>query len=119
MTEFSATNQPGHDRSEAAKEAWTFKRTMRKVLSQEEVTVGVNDRVPLHERIVRAHIGKALDGDVPAIKEFYERVDGKVTDRHELSGPDGKPIQTEVVTNELDLARRVAALLEGAADKPL
>jgi hypothetical protein len=30
------------------------------------------------DAIVRAHIKKALEGDIPAIKEIYDRVDGKV-----------------------------------------
>jgi hypothetical protein len=30
------------------------------------------------DAIVRAHIKKALEGDIPAIKELYDRVDGKV-----------------------------------------
>lgn len=30
------------------------------------------------DKIVRAHIEKAMEGDMPAIKEIYDRVDGKV-----------------------------------------
>ena len=29
------------------------------------------------DKIVRAHITKALEGDMPAIKEIYDRIDGK------------------------------------------
>ena len=30
------------------------------------------------DAIVRAHMAKALEGDIPAIKEIYDRIDGKV-----------------------------------------
>lgn len=44
-------------------------------------------------------------GDVPAIKEIADRLDGKVTQG--ISGPDGGPIQTVDLTNlsEDDLSR--------------
>jgi hypothetical protein len=108
MPEFSSTNQPT---SEAKKRGWTFRQTMERILSQDEPKLGVNDRVPLHERIVRAHVAKALEGDMPAVKELYDRVDGKVTDKTELSGPDGAAIKIENVS-DLDVARRLAFILE-------
>lgn len=111
MPEFSSTNQPS---TEAKKRGWTFRQTMERVLAQENPALGVNDRVPLHERIVRAHISKALDGDMPAVKELYDRVDGKVSDKHELSGPEGKPIE---VKSDLETARAIAfALAKGARE---
>ena len=30
------------------------------------------------DKIAAAHVSKCIDGDVPAIKEFYDRIDGKV-----------------------------------------
>lgn len=84
MTEFSSDNQPEHDKSEAAKRGWDFKRTFERVLAGE--AVGSNKRVPLYERIVRAHVKKALTGDIPALKELYERIDGKSEQPVKLSG---------------------------------
>ena len=115
MPEFSATNQPT---TEAKRRGWTFKQTMERVLSQDEPKLGTNDRVPLHERIVRAHVAKALDGDMPAVKELYDRVDGKVTDKTELSGPNGGPIETKDISDPgvlRDIGRRLAFLLTSAS----
>lgn len=105
MPEFSSTNQPT---TEAKKRGWTFRQTMERVLAQDEPALGVNDKVPLHERIVRAHVAKALEGDMPAVKELYDRVDGKVTDKTEISGPDGGPIETK---SDLEIARAIAFAL--------
>jgi Family of unknown function (DUF5681) len=41
------------------------------------------------DAIYRAHIKKALDGDVPAIKEIYDRIDGKVPQA--VIGDDDEP----------------------------
>lgn len=109
MPDFSSTNQPT---SEAKRRGWTFKQTMERLLSDPETPLGVNDRVPLHERIVRAHLRKALDEDAgdAARRELYDRVDGKVTDKTEITGADGKDLIPPA--SELDVARRLAFLLE-------
>jgi hypothetical protein len=116
MPEFSTTNQPT---SEAKKRGWTFRQTMERILSQDEPKLGVNDRVPLHERIVRAHVAKALEGDMPAVKELYDRVDGKTAQNFELTGKEGGPIETKDLTDPSlvrEAARRLASLLYTGAN---
>lgn len=46
-------------------------------------------------------IERAHNGDVTALKEIGDRVDGKVLQSIEHSGPDGGPIETK---NKLDIA---------------
>lgn len=46
-------------------------------------------------------IQKAEDGDIQAIKELGDRLDGKPSQSLEHSGPDGGPIETK---NKLDVA---------------
>lgn len=43
-------------------------------------------------KLAEALINKASEGDVSALKEIGDRVDGKVTQSIEHSGPDGKEI---------------------------
>ena len=43
-------------------------------------------------RVAEALILKAQDGDISAIKEFADRVDGKSVATTEISGLDGSPI---------------------------
>ncbi len=39
--------------------------------------------------LAEALVDKALTGDVPALKEVADRLDGKAVAQHEVSGPDG------------------------------
>ena len=114
MPEFSSTNQPS---TEAKRRGWTFKQTMERLLSQDDVPLGTNDRVPMHERVVRAHIKRAaVDGDMPAIKELYDRVDGKLTDKVEATGKDGKDLIPDI--GDAELTRRTALVLHLLMAKP-
>src|SRR5262252_10669408 len=43
--------------------------------------------------IARAHIEKAASGDMQAIKDLADRLDGRPAQALEHSGPDGEPIR--------------------------
>lgn len=51
------------------------------------------------ELIVRATLQLAMKGNAAALKEVWERIDGKVlqTEKVQLGGPDGKQVTIEVV----------------------
>ena len=63
-----------------------------------ELAAAGDDMKKLRE-IARTHIEKAAAGDMQAIKELADRLDGKPAQALEHSGPDGEPI-TKVV-NEI------------------
>ena len=63
-----------------------------------ELAAAGEDMKKLRE-IARTHIEKAAAGDMQAIKELADRLDGKPAQALEHSGPDGEPI-TKVV-NEI------------------
>src|SRR5215467_16250448 len=44
-------------------------------------------------QIARAHIEKAASGDMQAIKDLADRLDGRPAQALEHSGPDGEPIR--------------------------
>lgn len=46
-------------------------------------------------RIADALIAKAAEGDVPAIKEVADRIDGKVAQA--LTGDDGEPLTIQII----------------------
>jgi len=46
--------------------------------------------------IVDAMIDKAADGDLPAAKEIFDRLDGKAHQSMELSGDSDNPIVSEI-----------------------
>jgi len=50
------------------------------------------DKTALND-IAERLIAMARDGDLAAIKELGDRLDGKPAQSHELSGPDGGPIR--------------------------
>lgn len=51
--------------------------------------------MPMRDWVGVALIAKAASGDVAAIKELLNRVEGAVTEKMELTGSDGKPIEIE------------------------
>jgi hypothetical protein len=66
-------------------------------------------------RVANALVGKAADGDVAAIKEIFDRVDGKAI--QQISGPEGGPIEIEAPSQrvpDIEFARRIAFLLTKA-----
>jgi len=66
--------------------------------------------------IALALIRKALKGDLRAIAEVADRTEGKATERHEWSGPDGGPIPFELPGTREEVERRIQELL--AKGKP-
>ena len=60
-----------------------------------ELAAAGDDMKKLRE-IARAHIEKAAAGDMQAIKELADRLDGRPAQILEHSGPDSEPI-TEIV----------------------
>jgi len=56
-----------------------------------ELAAAGEDMKKLRE-IARTHIEKAAAGDMQAIKELADRLDGKPAQALEHSGPDGEPI---------------------------
>ena len=58
---------------------------------------------------------KGLKGDVTALKEIGDRLDGKAVQGVELGGPGGGPVETKDVSLT-ELARRILFLLGAAAE---
>jgi hypothetical protein len=64
--------------------------TLRRVLVQDDA---------LRARsIAEALVSKAEDGDVSAIKEVFDRMEGKAIAKTELTGSEGEPIVIQVTT---------------------
>ena len=49
-------------------------------------------------RVIEALLDKAEDGDVSAIKEVFDRSDGKVMQESKISGDSDQPLIIQVVT---------------------
>jgi hypothetical protein len=54
----------------------------------------------------------ALGGDVPAIKEIFDRVDGKVPLRTELTGANGGPVLTQHLEDDRESLEAIVARVE-------
>jgi hypothetical protein len=61
------------------------------------------------DAIVAQLLANAMQGDMPAIKEILERIDGKVKQAHELGGDANNPIE---VNNNINLKPTVDAIQE-------
>lgn len=53
--------------------------------------------VTLLEAAALGQIESAMKGNTNAWKEIQDTLHGKIADKHEHSGPDGAPIQTQIV----------------------
>ena len=63
------------------------------------------------DAITAAAIAKAMTGDIPAFNSLLDSAYGKLTDKQEISGPDGGPIHVTDTDEEI-LARFVAGKLD-------
>jgi hypothetical protein len=57
---------------------------------------GKDKQGTVEDEIALALIGKALKGDVPAVREIYDTLYGKLTDKTELSGDPHAPLRVTV-----------------------
>jgi hypothetical protein len=58
---------------------------------------GKEETLPIEDQITIALIGKALKGDVNAFRELMDSGYGKLTDKTELTGKDGKELQSNII----------------------
>lgn len=80
--------QPGNKNSSRANRLWAD--TIRRALAQ--------DKDPNRlRRLAEALIAKAEDGDLGALKEIGDRLDGKPSQQVELTGEEGGPVQVGYV----------------------
>jgi len=88
---------------------------LRRILSRR--IPAKDPRTAIGEDLVAfALIRKAVKGDLRAIAEIADRTEGKATERHEWSGPDGGPIPFELPGTREEVERRIQELL--AKGKP-
>jgi hypothetical protein len=71
-------------------------------------------------QIARAHIEKAASGDMQAIKELADRLDGRPAQNLDLSDPDSKPRLTKIVHEFVHVTEPPADLsIDDDRDGPL
>jgi len=73
-------------------EPWTWRGLLME--AAEEVAEGSKE--PRKKILARKLVEKAADGDVTALKEFGDRIDGKANQAVELSGKDGGPVEQSI-----------------------
>lgn len=104
-TQFSSTNQPlvrGNRGSAKVLTNLLLKTMSRKrsittsgIDTATGKVVKVKIEVPTKEVLIAALLREAGKGNVVAIKEVFDRIEGRTKQPLELSGRDGLPIQTE------------------------
>lgn len=72
----------------AAKENRWWASTLRRALAQQDGAV--------IRKLADRLIEKAAEGDVAALKEIGDRIDGKAIQALEHSGPDGEPLPNAI-----------------------
>lgn len=82
---------------------------------REELAKKGKSRITNDAAIARKLITMAIAGDKEAIKEIFDRTEGKPVQRTESSGPNGGPIPIEVPGTREEIERRIAELLSKSA----
>lgn len=76
--------QPGNKN---AKRGTMWRDAIRKALAKDKKAL---------DRLANALILKAQEGDMSALKEIGDRLDGKAVQSHEVGGPDGSSIPHKI-----------------------
>lgn len=69
---------------------------------------GAEAKMTVETAVMQALVKKAMEGDVPAIKEAQDTVYGKLTDKQELTGANGEPLAA-IVRTVVDPKKDVAS----------
>jgi hypothetical protein len=94
MAEITDTNPKGSGaplgNKNSSKNNRLFAETIKRIVTQSEGEVV--------RKVAEALILKAQDGDMTAIKEFADRVDGKALQENKLTGDSDEPVVIQIVT---------------------
>jgi hypothetical protein len=94
MSESNKGGQPGNQNAHIGS---LVKGAIRRVLHENEAA-GRESLV----NIVRKLVDKAeLDGDLPATKELFDRIEGKAAQSVAVTGQDGGPVKVEKIVREV------------------
>jgi hypothetical protein len=97
---FTAENQPAERRSRKGvpNRATALRRwlAVKRELAARSNPSGKAAKGTVEDEIALALIGKALKGDVAAVREIYDTVYGKLTDKTELTGSADAPLRVTV-----------------------
>lgn len=93
---------PGAGRPKGSKNRSTIARQFAEVITGGiDVSGNIKADMTAEELMIAALWRKAFDGDINAIKEIQDTLYGKLTDKQELSGPDGGPL-TAIMRKVID-----------------
>jgi len=72
----------------------TLSEELRDFIDQEMRDAEGNGKGITHRQaLARVIVKQALSGKFPFVKEIFDRLEGKVADRTEITGPSGEPIE--------------------------
>src|SRR5258708_2075694 len=96
--QFTSKNQPQQRRSRKGipNRSTKLKKWLRGKVTVPahltHLTGSKSQTVTVEDEIALALIARAVRGNVPAIREILDSIYGKITDNHEIAGPDAQPI---------------------------
>lgn len=86
-------------------------RMLNQVIKVTDPFTGIKEKKKAVEAVSATLLAKAISGDIPAIKELLDRIDGKVT--QPIGGNDGEsdPIKHEIKLTVAEIDDRIASML--------
>lgn len=100
MTEFSSNYQPPHEKkSKGPKTRKIMTDALMVALNREVSGIIGEDGKPTKKLALIADqlVDKATGGDIQAIKEIFDRTEGKAAQALNLSGSEGGPLTVQIV----------------------
>lgn len=77
----------------------TVLREIYETVINGKLVTGEDGKLTVEQAIMNSLVRKAIEGDIPAIKESQDSIYGKLSDKTELSGPNGGAIPTKIEIN--------------------
>lgn len=78
------------------KSPWTWRSLLIEAAEEEQVDEETGETIPIKKVMARKLVSKGKEGDVQALKEFGDRIDGKAPQALELTGKNGNPVEQSI-----------------------
>lgn len=89
-------NPDGINRNGRPKKEWTWRSLLIEAAEKEELDAVTGEKIPVKQIMAKKLVEKGKEGDVQALKEFADRIDGKAKQPVVGGDEDDPPIKQSI-----------------------